>query len=45
MIYRLFRSSVRTRLHNRQIDVKDPQFPLPEEEEDSQEDTSFSEGV
>ena len=45
VIYRLFRSSVRTRLHNRQIDVKDPQVPLPEEEEDSQEDTSFSEGV
>lgn len=44
VIYRLFRSSVRTRLHNRQIDVKDPQFPLPEEEEDSREDVPSSEG-
>ena len=44
VIYRLFRSSVRTRLHNRQIDVKDPQFPLPAEEEDSREDVPSSEG-
>lgn len=44
VIYRLFWSSVRTRLHNRQIDVKDPQFPLPEEEEDSREDVPSSEG-
>ena len=41
VIYRSSRSSVRTRLHNRQIDVKDPQFPLPEEEEDSREGRSL----
>ena len=35
VIYRLLRTSVRTRLRQRNIDPKDPQFPLPPEEDDA----------
>lgn len=35
VIYRLLRTSVRTRLRQRNIDPKDPQFPLPPEEDEA----------
>lgn len=35
VIYRLLRTSVRSRLRQRNIDPKDPQFPLPPEEDDA----------
>lgn len=35
MIYQLLRTSVRSRLRQRNIDPKDPQFPLPPEEDDA----------
>lgn len=35
VIYQLLRTSVRTRLRQRNIDPKDPQFPLPPEEDDA----------
>ena len=34
VIYQLLRTSVRTRLRQRNIDPKDPQFPLPPEEDE-----------
>lgn len=35
VIYQLLRTSVRTRLRQRNIDPKDPQFPLPPEEDEA----------
>lgn len=35
VIYRLLRTSVRSRLRQRNIDPKDPQFPLPPEEDEA----------
>lgn len=35
VIYQLLRTSVRSRLRQRNIDPKDPQFPLPPEEDDA----------
>lgn len=35
MIYQLLRTSVRSRLRQRNIDPKDPQFPLPPEEDEA----------
>lgn len=35
VIYRLLRTSVRSRLRHRNIDPKDPQFPLPPEEDEA----------
>lgn len=35
VIYRLVRTSVRSRLRQRNIDPKDPQFPLPPEEDEA----------
>ena len=35
VIYRLLRTSVRSRLRQRNIDPKDPQFPLPTEEDEA----------
>ena len=35
VIYRLLRTSVRSRLRQRTIDPKDPQFPLPPEEDEA----------
>ena len=35
VIYQLLRTSVRSRLRQRNIDPKDPQFPLPPEEDEA----------
>ena len=35
VIYQLLRTSVRTRLRQRNIDPKDPQFPLPPEADEA----------
>lgn len=37
VLYRILRSSVRTRLRSKEIDPRDPPFPLPEEEEEDEE--------
>lgn len=37
VLYRILRSSVRTRLRSKEIDPRDPPFPLPEEEEKDEE--------
>ena len=37
VLYRILRSSVRTRLSSKEIDPRDPPFPLPEEEEEDEE--------
>lgn len=42
VFYRLLRTSVRVRLRNKQIDPKDPPFPLPEEDDEEESDEEDS---
>ena len=42
VFYRLLRTSVRVRLRNKQIDPKDPPFPLPEEDDEEESDEEES---